>query len=469
MISAVSLRQPLNGNNFLFASVFFLLLGLFWMSCSTSKKTVNPKSIPEKKTDVSSKPDPSQKVDTVVWKEKKLDPPVVLEKDKITSKPTTAGKQKIKTGKVSKSTDEFQILVLLPLKLTETDTNTGRINPSLLRYIHFYAGMELASQEYSGMLSKPVTLKIQSVSESGDLQKILDDFRTSPPHLIVGPQKLELLKEASIWAKEYQTTLISPWVSGSNLVEENPFYIQIKPTLANQYKFMNEHARKSYAASNITLVLRDDDEGKELYFNDSSEYAQKIQIKKFKESDLVSSNELLIKNMLRETGTNVFILPMGFSRDENFVYHFLRRAAAEKETKDVVIYGMSKWLEMKSDVVDMLHTLKVRMSAGNFSDADSQDLKNFKRKFFDRYREFPTQDALEGYDLMSYCIKSLDTFGPDFHLNQQTKLQIQYLQTDFELKPMYKDSKLKDANPDYFENSYIRMIELKNNRLKVVD
>ncbi|MBK7231667.1 MAG: hypothetical protein IPH93_05265 [Saprospiraceae bacterium] len=469
MISAANLRPPLSGNKDNHIFCWLACIALFGMSCSTSKKTVRSESIPEKKSAEAKKVNPPIKVDTVIWKEKKLEPPATIENDKITTKPNPTQKKKITASKVIKASDAYQILLLLPLNATENDTNTTKINPNFLRYIHFYAGMEMASLENNGALNKPISLKVHGVSDSEDLQNVLEKYKNNLPHLIIGPQKVDLIKEAANWSKENQTTLISPWVSGSYLVESNPFYIQVKPNLTNQYRFMNEHARKAFAAANIILILKDDDEGKEQFFNDTSLYPRKIQVRKFKESDLVSSNELLVQNILVEHGSTVFILPMGSNKDEEFVYHFLRRVSAERDNKDVVVYGMSKWLEMKSDVFDLLHAQKVRMSAGNFSDGDSNDLKNFKRRYFDRYREFPTEDVLEGYDLMNFCLKSLNRFGTDFHLDPQQKLNEKYLQTDFDLIPMYRDPKNNSLDPDYYENSYIRMIELKNNRLKVVE
>ncbi len=467
MTSAANLLPPLNGNKILTG---LLILACVGWACSAPKSAVKPESIPEKKTekaDIGQKP--VLKVDTVHWTEKKMDAPATIDQNNQVKVPPTNIRKKVQATSGRRSDSVYQILTLLPFVSTEVDTAATRLSPQMLRYIHFYAGMEMAVTDFGSKLNHPVEIKVRTAADSSDLNTILKESERNLPHLILGPQKPDLIKMAAEWAQQNDVNLISPWVSSSTLVEGNPNYIQVKPSLIAHYKYINDYVRRAYPVDHITLVLRDDEAGKDQYFNDTSRYHQKMEVRILKELDLATSNEPIITGLLRPEGTTVFVLPMGSTRDETFVYHFLRRVASEKELKDVVVFGMSKWLEMKSDVIDLLHSQQVRMSASNFADPDLYEIRSFKKRYFDRYREFPSEDVLEGYDLMHYCLHSLCAHGPEFHRSLYDEKNVHYLQTQYEILPVYRNASEASGQPDYYENGYIRLVELKNNKLREIE
>ncbi len=448
----------------------FILLAWFGLACSAPRSAVRPESIPEKKTE---KPDPGQKVplkvDTVQWTEKKLNAPATIDHNEKISSPSPSVRKKVQPTKGRRSDSIYQILTLLPFKSADVDSATARLNPQVLRFIHFYAGMEMAVADFGSNLSHPVEIQVKSASDSNDLYAILKAYEANPPHLILGPQKPDLIKMAALWSQNFEVNLISPWVSSSTLVEGNPNYIQVKPSLIAHYRYINDYVRRAFPVDHVTLILKDEEAGKDLYFNDSAKYHQKMDVRILKETDLATSNEPILSGLMRAEGTTVFVLPMGSAKDENFVYHFLRRVASEKELKDVVVFGMSKWLEMKSDVIDLLHSQQVRMSVSSFTDPDLYEIRNFKKRYFDKYREFPSEDVLEGYDLMHYCLHSLCTHGPDFHTSLYDEKNVHYLQTKFEILPVFRNSSDTSGLPDYYENAYIRLVELKNNKLREIE
>lgn len=469
MISAVNPRLQLSGNNCRPITVIIFILLILVSSCSPTKKLTDQKSLPESDKKKEKAQDPKKiLVDTVKWTEKQMDAPSKFQDSSQSTAPVKTEKSKLKNTKLSKNNESFHIVTLLPVKWNETDTLNSKIASQALRYLHFYAGMEMAADELQGKLSKPIKITTHLVSDSMELESALKKYESNLPHLIVAPQKAELVKYTATWGLNHETSVISPWVSGSSIAETNPYYIQIKPTLIAQYKFINDEVRRMYPIQNAILILREEDETKELYFN-NNQYPQKMQVKVLKESDLITAADPIIQALLKESGSTVFILPMGSIKDENFIYHFLRRVSAEKESKDVVVFGMSKWLEMKSDIIDQIQSQKVLLSASNFIDNESSELKYFKRKYFDHFREFPSNDVLEGYDLMNYCLQYLSRYGPDFHLIKNAPPLGKYYQTNFDLEPVYKENNKDKEIPDYYENAFLKMVELKGNRIRIVE
>ena len=99
-------------------------------------------------------------------------------------------------------------------------------------------------------------------------------------------------------------------------------------------------------------------------------------------------------------------------------------------------------------------------------DSDNQEVRSFKKKYYNKYREFPSEEALEGYDLMNYCIRSLHSYGQDFQLSNANSIS-SGLQSSFQLIPVSKST--DKQNVDYFENAYIRIVEIRNNKYRILD
>lgn len=101
--------------------------------------------------------------------------------------------------------------------------------------------------------------------------------------------------------------------------------------------------------------------------------------------DLASTQLNVLTPYIKTNGPTVFILPLASIKDENYIYHFLRRVSLEKGTNDVYVYGMHKWLELKTEIVEFLSIQKIRLSISNFVDSDNQEVRSFKKKYYNKY------------------------------------------------------------------------------------
>ena len=458
MILVQNLLQQLSGSKYIF------IIGLFIFSCSPSKKKIDMSNNGKPKKEIPAKTTP--KLDTVVWKND-LPSKETTPSSKVESKPTKPSeKPPVITKKYIKEDSIYRIVSLLPLKTDELDTTISKIPSSNIRFIHFYAGMKMAIEERNYDGGRKIVLDIFDTQSNDISANLLSKFNNRPPHLIIGPYKAESLKFAADWAKSHETSLISPWVSSSSITEKNPYYIQIKAGLTSQYKVINNHVRNNFSASNIVLVSKSADDSKSKYFNDTTQFTEKIDEKIIKEEDLASTQLNVLTPYIKTNGPTVFILPLASIKDENYIYHFLRRVSLEKGTNDVYVYGMHKWLELQTEIVEFLSIQKIRLSISNFVDSDNQEVRSFKKKYYNKYREFPSEEALEGYDLMNYCIRSLHSYGHDFQLSNANSIS-SGLQSSFQLIPVSKST--DKQNVDYFENAYIRIVEIRNNKYRILD
>jgi hypothetical protein len=113
-----------------------------------------------------------------------------------------------------------------------------------------------------------------------------------------------------------------------------------------------------------------------------------------------------------------------------------------------------------------LNIQKIRLSISNYVDSDNSEVRSFKKKYYNKYREFPSEEALEGYDLMKYCIRSIRNYGVDFQ-NTNSSIISPGLQSSFQLMPISKDKTKNQI--DFYENAFIKIIEVRNNKYRIVD
>lgn len=354
----------------------------------------------------------------------------------------------------SKSQSHIRIAVFLPFGGNSLDSSiiNGRS-----RFVQFYAGMKLALDRYGESPSRPVNVNVYDVSDLADIQRDLKELEKNLPSVVVGPYKSESLKYVAEWAKTNKVTLISPWISSSSITSGNPYYLQMKAGLNAHFKAINDHVRKHFKPSSVFLISRAETESRARYFNlpDSTPFKELF----FAEDELAQSQDVLFEPYFKEDGPVVFVLPMLSNKDENYIYQFLRRLSSEKKDRQVIVYGTYRWLDLKSDIIDYVSTLKVRLSMSNFSDSEDASVKSCRLKYFERFGEFPSSDALEAYDLVNFIINEL---------SEKAGSTVQYLQTQFEIEPIYKPN-LQDRMIEYFENKYVRIVQIANYKLKVIE
>lgn len=453
MISVQNHRLQLSGSNLI---LFLLVVCTIFYSCSTSKKSGKKKPIPKKEDVVKRNPLPD-KIDTIFWKEipNKSKDKVVIVDDKV-----------IKKDKITKPLTQLKLMVLIPFKSNEVDASDKNIPINNLRFVHYYAGMKMALEEFKNTSGIPIQFDVFDTGENDLSREILTDTKNTMPNVIIGPYKSDALKFSAEWAKKNETFLISPWISSSTITEKNPYYFQAKAGLNSHYQLINEHVRAHFPIENVVLVSRSKEDSKLKLFNGLTSDKGEMREEIISEEDLAARSEPLLDKFFKPDVPIVFILPLASSKDENYIYHFLRRVMSEKKNRPVYIYGLYKWLEMKTDITEYINTLKVRITISNFVDGTRAEVKVFKRKYFDLYREFPSEDALEAYDLTKYLITSFKNYGNQFYLNADES-ENDYLQTQFQFKPVYKYGDSKEI--DYYENKYIKLVEIRDNKFRIID
>lgn len=480
MISAQNHQQQLSGNKTSIFSFYtiFSLVAIFAIvllaSCGSGRtktpqaeivtpqgtKVYNPKTGKyEFKTDVTGK------VDTVRWSDAgtsvndpiESDPSQYLDGDEISSEPTEPSDE----GATYAS---YNVAMMIPFNAHKTNDMEGGIHSSSKSALAFYEGAKLAFDKLSSEgVNLNVTVMDTKRSESETLGQ-LSRSELSNAHLIIGPYGTKPLTKVAEFAKKEKKILVSPVNTSKYITKENPNYIQVNPSLKSHCEAIMEHALKDHSASDIVLVCRDKDVEKARlkFFQDANSSGGTLKEYIIDAETAQQYGELDLLPYFKEGKTTVFIVP-SYS-NEKFISNFMRQVAISKGPNEAIIYGMPRWLEFKSVSYDYFENLNVHLSVANFANKNDSKIKDFRRKFFEKYGTIPNDNAFKGYDITLFFGRQLYKHGTSL----SSKIDVEnenYLSTKFEFEKNIPQSAMgndKFEAVNYIENKFVNIIKFEN-------
>lgn len=460
MISVQNLQQLLSGSRILVLVFVMAMIA----SCGTSEKATSRKSTGRSTFPKKKKRRKATKVDTVKWTE--VDTKSKEEKANDLKSSNKDSKSEMKSS--------YNVSMLIPLEAREYN-NTGNGN---LRMINYYAGVKMALDqlEEDGV---NLALNTIDVGGSGNINSKLREAKSSGADVIIGPYDKNDLKTAAKFAKDNEITLVSPWISSSLTTDDNPHYVQLKPSLLDHYQRMMEHVSENYKPEQVVLLAQlgnRTDQKKAAYFQKLAKVYYKSKEAKplteyFIPQDSLIQSRMLFYEYLKPKETTVFLLPNMNSRDESFIYGAIRRLTAERGESKVVVYGMPIVLDSEKLTFDNYNGTSAHVVTSSFVDKKDSDILSFKRRFYDIYGGIPTDEAYEGYDMMLYIGNALKDHGTKFQFDMNRDYD-DLLQTSIALYPKYKNGGEDGNNNDdieYFANKNVEVIYFKDNRFQRKD
>ncbi len=466
------LRQ-LNGSKFLFLALTILFLAT---SCDALKKVpkekkpdsdlgeiqgqrkYNPKTGKWETTS-----EVTEAMDTVAWKEptREVPPPIISD---------TVGEVAGDDGTVpnSEKLGRYKVAVMLPFLSNKLQSSNNRINEKSMTAINFYGGMKMALDNLS---SKGVKLDVTVLDTEGSstvTKSLLQRPEVTGADILFGPVRKDNLKLVAAFAKENKKPLISPLSPSTTITTDNPYYIQFAPSLKTHCNAITKHVRDRYETDQVVLVTRNKGaETKRMkYFHEANaKYEGTIVAERFQEfviSDLTADlNEVEMEPYFKEGKTTVFIVPSW--SNEKFVYSLLRKIRTSKGNNKVVVYGMPQWMDYQRISFDYYEALNVHVSNKIAVDLDAVSTEDFKRNYFYKYGESPSDDAFLGYNIMSYIGSLIAKNGTQFQktIDQEPG---SYPSTKFLFDPVPgTTSNLENLSEiGRYENMHINILEFKD-------
>ncbi|RMF26561.1 MAG: amino acid ABC transporter substrate-binding protein, partial [Bacteroidetes bacterium] len=300
----------------------------------------------------------------------------------------------------------YRMAVLLPFLANRFRPSDLRINENSHWALHFHGGMLLA---FEVLKSEGLNLDVKVYDTEGDETKTDRLLRTEADlqqmDLILGPYRRNNVRKVAEFARQHQIVFVSPYSASMGLSQDNPYYIQVNPSLKTHCEAITRHVRRHFRPEQVVLVVRDRPEEKERlrYFQDEnlriSGSRDSVPFRQFIiREESTGLSELDLTPLILPQDTTVFIVPSWSS--ESFVYSFLRQVAVSlMEGDHAIVYGMPQWMNYERVDFDLYEKLDVHVSSASYLNHFDPEVQAFKRKFFERFGTVPNEEAFLGYDV----------------------------------------------------------------------
>ncbi|MEO1627743.1 MAG: ABC transporter substrate-binding protein, partial [Bacteroidota bacterium] len=309
---------------------------------------------------------------------------------------------------------------------------------------------------------------VDTKASEDEIRRLIDGSALSDAHMIVGPVRSSNLKLVGEYARSNFKPLVSPISPSMSAASNNPYYIQVSPSLRAHCDAITRHAKERYRSDQIVLVCRNKkaEINRLRYFQQTNYMIEGStladRLTEFIVTDLSADfNEMDVAPYIKEGDTTVFVIPSW--SNESFVYSFLRKVNLAKGNNQVVIYGMPQWMRFERISYDYFEQLNVHVSSANYVDQESPGIQRFRRSFFERYHMLPTENAYKGYDVMKFFGQMIHRYGTRFQdvIDQQTFTGANF-QYKFERIPESDATPESGANIDHIENTSVDILKFED-------
>ena len=448
MISAQNHHQLLSGNSF-----FWVICICIFCSCNPSKKVIDNSTKPKDQVPQVSK------VDTIIWKEDTTAPPPI-KSDEIVNGDTNGSDADPKMIPESEKKNAYNISVLFPFYSKTYISSDKRSKQKSLRAIQLYGGMQLAMEKLE---KENTSLNFNIYDTEGNVSQtksILNQSEIYSADLIFGPFRSDNLKVGSEVAMQIKRPLISPMNPSDRITEENPYFVQMKPSFSAHIQAITDHVLKDHLPQQVVVVARDKnvERNRIQLFQDALAQNKKTKsgdrFREYLVSDYGNEFENMdFTNFITEGVETVFIVPSWST--ESFINNVLRKIRLVKGANEVIVYGMPQWKEFERISYDDYDALQVHVSSDNRLDKQQQNIQNFAKAYFYKFGESPNEDAYFGYDMTLCIVKNMIKYGNQFQLKLDNA-PYNGLASVFDFEKVY------NLEEEGFETAPLKMIENKH-------
>ena len=299
------------------------------------------------------------------------------------------------------------------------------INPRIIGFLDFYEGVLLALDSLKNADISVDLFVFDTERDTVQIDQILNQEELRNMDLIFGPVEPEILRIVADFGHKYQIPVISPFTDAQSLLRNNPYFIQMIPSMeiefSNWAKFLT-----NYWGNTIIIIHNGDSlEYRTIDFLKQEMYEQLARREFYdelhlKEVVINDSAEYEMNQFLTSEDKNVIIIP---STNEAYVANILTALFFEIENYDIRVFGMSNWHKFQSIDLEYLHLMAINYFTSFYVDYKKESVIKFIRKFREIYRTEPYRVSPRGYnlsiygfDLMLNFTTLLSNYGKDFIL-----------------------------------------------------
>lgn len=436
--------------------MLLLLVLLLFVSCDTSRRAGKGKTGPEDLTSIE-----EVEKDTI-----REEAPAVDTLD------TAEEMTDLEEEEAKRSRETYDVVLMLPF-LTNRFTGEGEDLHRISRWsLNFYGGLKMGLDE---LRKSDLRMRLSVLDTEGSeerVENILGNrLGADSIDLIIGPYRRVNIQKVAEYGKRNNIVIVSPYSATSNLTEQNPNFIQVRPSLKTHCKALMRHALEHNRPGQIVLIGQDEgldrrslQHFQEAYFTwAGTRFTDSLTQMTIRDiSEDLDEEEMLA--FMEGRDTTVFVVSAWNQQDESFVYSFLRKLELARQPEQVVtVYGTPVWQEYDRIDMDYFEKMNIHISSHIFVDAASPEIRAFRRNYFNRFGTLPTEEAYLGYDIIRYFGRMLEQYGSQFQLDLEKEI-MEGLHTRFSFERIVEVTTTGVENPriEQFANQYVHILKFED-------
>lgn len=412
-------------------------------------------------------------LDTIQWTETEKNSPVITSNTTEVFNPGEKDPNTFNSG--------MKISYLLPFNAVELNAFSEKLPSKSLDALHYHNGVLMAMDN---LKEKNILFTATFIDTEGNSKKLENRLSSSravrESNLIIGPFKSSCAKVAAEYAKENKIPMVSPRTMRTNITESNPYYLQMNPSVKAHCEALMAYALKHYKPEQIVLAGRSK-EASEMemmaycvdYFNKQKPEGDSTYIKEFViTDDSPGYTNVDVSGMIHNSLPSAIIIPS--FKEESFVYEMLNKIRIKKEEREIAVFGLPQWKTKFVNISpSMFESLNVHITASSYIDIFDPEIKEWRKKYYERFAMIPEDEAYMAYVTTNYFVKLFAVNGPAFHFlldsqqdeNLVTKFRFEKVMTpilqfqdDFSYMPVER-----------FENKHLNILKFKDRYFQPVE
>ena len=359
------------------------------------------------------------------------------------------------------NTEKLKIAVFTPIYLDSAFDAMGnyRYEKSFPKFINpgleFYEGVQLAIDSLIKEGAKLDVYVYDTRSSMKSLAEHLNDPRMDSIDLIIAQPSGSEIKLLADAAKKRNIFFINATAPINGGVIENPFYVQLTPTLKTQVEATYKYIQKYYSLDQLVVFRKKGEREDEIrsYFEEAGKTTLSVPLK-LKYVDL--PDEFTVRQLTPYLDSTKEFLCIAGSLDENFATRLSAQLASLSKTYDLTLLGMSTWHTINF-VRPEYKGLEIVYGTPFYNprtDLVSLSISNhFALKIYAR----PSDMVFRGYEVFMRFTRIL--MQNKTEVSSQLPSRRYKIFNDFDIQPVINRSTLA---MDYFENKRLNFIKWKD-------
>ena len=411
-----------------------------------------------------------------------------------------------------KAQDTCHVALMVPLYLEQVDEEFFEAEPSNktlntkpFSFLHFYEGFMIAADSVVSSRGMRLDLKVYDVDN--DVRKadsaIIDPWLENAD-LIVGPFYLKPFNVVKNYAVEHNIPIVNPITQRSEIVDNQPNVIKVKPSMESQLAPLDSLMKNYYHANNV-FIIRESRYSDTAFVNrineiaerniDSCSYVDNKHIVKtikshqkrwkylkvdFEETDYLTDNISLDVNILKQNiddstafrnrvvninykrdslnlvknyassmRNNLFIV---YGHDKVFANEIVNKVTKLIEHYPITVIMMPEWSKFTGLFNDNLMKMHAIYFDDNYVDYQNIRVESFICKFRNRYETEPTDYAYQGFDIGWYFLNALNVWG-EYMMENLSDINMPLLHTKYHFQ--------RDSEESGYENTFWNVYQFK--------